>query len=102
MKPLEDRQDLRRAHQIRPLQWPARVVEAEDEPGVDVLRGADALGQREARLVEQLADDAPEHEPWGVADPLDVAAERAEEALGGRRRCRRSRRGPGQLDELRG
>ena len=42
-----------------------------------------------ARLVDHLADDPPEHEPGRVADPRHVLAERREEALGARRRERR-------------
>ena len=54
-------------------------------PGVDVRGAADALAERERRLVDQLADDPAEHEPGRVADPLGVLAERGEEALGGAR-----------------
>ena len=75
------------------------MVEAEDHAGVDVLGGADALAEREARLVDELADDPAEHEAGRVADPLDVAAERGEERLGGARGGVRGRRAARQLDE---
>ena len=55
---------------------------------------ADALAERERRLVDELADDPPEHEPGRVADPLDVLAQRREEALGGARRPASSVSGP--------
>ena len=52
-------------------------------------RAADAFAERERRLVDHLADDPPEHQPGRVADPGDVLAERAEEALGALGRQRR-------------
>ena len=45
------------------------------------------VAEREARLVDELADDPAEHEAGRVADPLDVAAERARRTP--RRRGRR-------------
>ena len=61
---------------------------------------ADALAERERRLVDELADDPAEHQAGRVADPGGVLAERGEEALGGRRRPTSARVRPaGQLDE---
>ena len=76
---------------VGPRERAARVVEAVDHAGVDVLGAADALAERERGLVDELADDPAEHQARGVADPRGVLAERGEEALrgvgGGRRRC---------------
>src|SRR4051812_2830758 len=54
---VEHGQDVRRADRLEPRERPARVVEAEHHAVVDVLRRADVLGHREARLVDELADD---------------------------------------------
>ena len=59
-------------------------------------RGApDSFTEREGALVDDLADDPPEHQPGGVIDPHRVLAERGEELLdgcgGGARRVRPSR-----------
>ena len=89
----------RGADRVAPLERAARVVEAEHHAGVDVLGGADAVAEREARLVDELAHDPAEHEPGRVADPLDVAAERGEERLGGARGGVRGRRAARELDE---
>ena len=51
-----------RADPVAPGERAARVVEAELHAGVDVGRVADALAEREARLVDELRDDPAEHE----------------------------------------
>src|SRR5665809_163481 len=60
---------------LRPLERPSRIVEAEPHRGVEILGGAGSALEREGGLVDELADDPPEHEPRRVADPLDVLSE---------------------------
>jgi hypothetical protein len=69
------------ADDIGPVQRPVRVVEAEQHAGVDVVGAAHPLAQRERRLVDQLADDAAQHQARCVDDPLNVLAQRGEEHL---------------------
>ena len=84
----------------RPVQRPVRVVEPEQHAGVDVLGAADAFAQRERRLVDELADDPPEHEPRARRPPTRRAcpawrtacSERSIAAVG-------RRRAAGELDE---
>src|SRR4029450_13245073 len=83
VEPVQGGEHLIEADRVAPLERPARMVEAGAEGGVDVGGGADALRDREASLVDELAGDPPEHQPGSVADPLDVLAERSEERLGG-------------------
>src|SRR4051794_5213881 len=80
-QPVEHGEDVVEADRIGPGERPARVVEAVDHPGVDVLGAADALGERERRLVDDLADDAAEDEAGAVLYPGGVLAERREEPL---------------------
>src|SRR4051794_30273445 len=96
---VEHGEDARGADRVAPLERPARVVESKRHARVDVLGRADALAEREARLVHELADDAAQHEARRAADPLDVAPERGEEALGGGRRGAGGRGRAGELDE---
>ena len=91
---VEDREDVLGADRLAPGERPARMVEPEHHPDVDVLARAHALADGEARLVDELGDDAPEHEARRVADPRGAQAERGEErldALGGERRGARRR-----------
>src|SRR2546430_749043 len=74
--------------------------------GRAVARGASALEataftEGERGLVYHLADDPPQHQPRRVADPLDVLAERREEALGARGRHRRGGVPSRELDQAR-
>ena len=80
-----------------PADGPARVVQAELEARVHVLRRADALADREHRLVDELRDDPAEHEARRVLDPLGVEAEPVPEEASA---CFAPRRAPRQLDEL--
>jgi hypothetical protein len=55
------------------------MVETEPQRGVEVFGRADALGDREARLVDELADDPAEDQARSVAGrALDVLAELGE------------------------
>ena len=78
----------RRARRARPSTWSRPIASAQRSGPRGWLRPssmpasmssarADALAQREGRLVDELADDPAEHEPGRVADPLDVLAQRA-------------------------
>src|SRR4051794_15089315 len=78
---VEDVDDVLAAERLQPGERPARGVEPEDHARVDVLGRADALADGEARLVDELADDPPEHEPGSVCDPFGMQAEGPEEAL---------------------
>ena len=60
------------ADRLAPGERPARVVEAEDHADVDVLARADALADGEARLVDELGHDAPEHEARARRRPTRV------------------------------
>src|ERR1700727_836250 len=75
-------QDVVEADLLRPLEDPARVVQTVDHARVDVGGAADALGHRERRLVDDLADDPAEHEPGRLVDPDGVLAEGGENPLG--------------------
>src|SRR5688572_29084300 len=75
----EDGREVRGAVGLQPRERAARVVEAELRAGVDVVGGADALADREARLVDQLRDDAAEHAAGRVADAGGVQPARGEE-----------------------
>ena len=71
------------ADRLAPGHRSARVVEAEREPGVHVVGGADALADREGRLVHELADDPAEHEARARRPPTRRASPSArEERLG--------------------
>jgi hypothetical protein len=61
-------------------------------PVVDVLARADAPRRREARLVDELGDDAPEHEPGRVATTRCAGRGRAKTP---RLRSAATRRGAG-------
>ena len=63
------------ADSVGPAEDAVRVVEAADHADVDVLGASDALAEGESGLVDQLADDAPEHEAGGVSDPGHMLAE---------------------------
>src|SRR5512132_3287297 len=100
-QPVEHGEDVLGADRLAPLEGAARMVEAEHHPDVDVVPRADALADGEARLVDELGHDAPEHEAWCVVHPDGAQAERREElldALGGRRRGARPAR---ELDQRR-
>ena len=71
---------------IGPVQDAARVIEAVDHPGVDVLGAADAFIERERRFVDHLADDPPQHEAGRVRHPGGVLAESGEKSFRGDRR----------------
>ena len=64
---VEHREDVLGADRLAPRERAARMVEAEHHPDVDVLARADALADGEARLVDELGHDAPEHEARRVA-----------------------------------
>src|SRR6185503_14771786 len=89
---IEDGEDVVRPDRLEPPERAARVVQAELHPVVDVLGRPDALGHREARLVDELAHDPAEHEPGRVLHPRDVAAQAREERLRPPGRGRRRRR----------
>src|SRR5207244_10740047 len=59
----------------------AGVVATERPPRVGSLRAAHALRERERGLVDELADDTPEHQARGVAHPRRVLAQSRKEAL---------------------
>ena len=74
-----------RAHANGPRGW----LSPSTMPSSTSSARADALADREARLVDELGDDPPEHEAGRVAHPRRVQAERGEavlRALGRQRR----------------
>ena len=89
------------ADQVGPRERSPRVAEAEYHAEVDVLGAADAFAEREGGLVDDLADDPPEHQPGRVPDPRHVLAERVEETLGARGRDGRGALAARQLDQAR-
>ena len=66
------------AHSSGPRGW----LSPSSMPVSMSARLADAFAEREGGLVDHLADDPPEHEARGVADPRDVLAERRKQPLG--------------------
>ena len=96
---LQRREHGARADQVAPRERPPRVVEAQLHAPIDVRGRADALAEREARLVDELGDDPPADEPRPVADPFRAAAERREERLGRGGDRRGGDRPAGELDE---
>src|SRR5579864_4111578 len=84
---------------VRPGEGTPRVVEPVDHPGIDVLRRADALAQRERALVDRLADDPAKDQAGDVANPLGELAERGEELLRGGHRGRRRVLSARELDQ---
>src|SRR5436305_3266869 len=80
-QPVDGGKDVLEADRAAPLDRPARVIQPEREPRVDVVRGADSLADRERRLVHQLAHDSPEHETRRIRHPLGVEPTAAEDAL---------------------
>ena len=64
------------------------MVEPEHHARVYVSCAAHAFAEGECGLVDHLAHDAAEHQSGRIAHPLDVLAQRREEAFSPRRRQR--------------